>query len=136
MTALLTLERSQQVMRLCDEIVELDEQIQGVVIVNQKGRIIENKMRDDRVTKELSIEKNEMLFMEITLQMSMYHDFDNEFGPVKYGFLIREKFSILSLSLEEFTVIVFCDSNVDHFSLYKKIKKINAHIAMNTILAG
>jgi len=123
-------------MRLCDEIVELDEQIQGVVIVNQKGRIIENKMRDDRVTKELSIEKNEMLFMEITLQMSMYHDFDNEFGPVKYGFLIREKFSILSLSLEEFTVIVFCDSNVDHFSLYKKIKKINAHIAMNTILAG
>jgi hypothetical protein len=124
-------------MRLCNEIIELDKQIQGVVIVNQKGRIIENIMRDDRVTKELSEQKNEMLFMGFTLQMSMFHDFDNEFGPVKYGFLIREKYSILSLPLDEFMVIVFSDSQLDHFSLYKKIiKKTHPRNAMNIILVG
>lgn len=117
--------------------IKLDDQIHRVVIANQKGRIIENKLRDDRAIKELSEQKNEMLFMGFALQMSMFQDFDNEFGPVKYGFLIREKFSILSIPLDEFIVIVFCDSHVDHFSLYEKIaKKTDSCNTTNIILAG
>src|SRR5574342_735211 len=137
MTALLTLERNLQLEKLCNEILGLDKHIENVVIVNQKGHIIENKVRDDRVTKDLSKQKSEMLFMEFTLQMSMFRDFDDEFGPIKYGFLVREKVSISSFPLDEYIIIVFSNSCVNHGSLYNKITRaIEGCSSIKQVLAG
>lgn len=71
-----------QLDNLCELILESNERIHLVVVIDQKGRVIENKMRDDRVTKNLTDQKREMLFMECALQLSMIRDFDDEFGKL------------------------------------------------------
>ena len=96
MTALLTLERSMQLDNLCELILESNERIHLVVVIDQKGRVIESKMRDDRVTKNLTDQKKEMLFMECALQLSMIRDFDDEFGKLQYTYSTREKISFFS----------------------------------------
>lgn len=124
MTALLTLERSLQLGRLCSSILEIDKKIQLVVIINQRGRIIEKKMRDDWATKDLIDQKKEMLFMGCALQISMSHDFDPEFGTVRYTFMERKTMTIFSFPLAEDMVVVISEPNITPISFGKKITKI------------
>lgn len=123
-TALLTLERSLQFTRLCRSILEDNDQVQLVVIINQKGRIVENKTRDDRVTKGLSNQKKEMLFMECVLQMSMNKDFDSEFGILRYTLSVREEISIFCFSFEDHIIVAFIEPNTNLITTGQDISKI------------
>jgi len=118
MTALLTLERGLQLNRLCGLILDSSEIIHDVAIIDKKGRVAENMMRDDRVTKNLTDQKREMLYMECALQLSMVRDFDDEFGVAKYTHSTREKVSIFSFLLDDYSIIVLSepDTNPKVFS--------------------
>ena len=124
MTALLTLERSTQFDRLCELILDSNERIDLVAIIDQKGRVIENKMRDDRVIKNLTDQKREMLFMESALQLSMIRDFNDEFGAMKYTYSTREKISFFSFLINDYTVIVISEPNENPLLLATQVIEI------------
>lgn len=132
MTALLTLERSTQLDILCSLILNSNEKISLVAIIDQKGRVVENKMRDDRVMKNLSEQKREMLFMESALQLSMIRDFDDEFGTMKYNYSIREKISFFTFLLSDYGIIVISEPNENPSLLaVQVIEIINSPIESN-----
>ncbi|MGI0026866.1 MAG: hypothetical protein ACREAD_03390 [Nitrosopumilaceae archaeon] len=132
MTALLTLERNTQLDILCRLILDSNERIALVAIIDQKGRVIENSMRDDRVMKNLSDQKREMLFMESALQLSMIRDFDDEFGAMKYIYSIREKISFFTFLLNDFAIIIISEPSENPLSLTTQvIEIINSPIELN-----
>jgi len=123
-TAILTLERSMQFDRLFELILDSNERIDFVAIIDQKGRVIENKIRDDRVIKNLTEQKREMLFMESALQMSMIQDFNDEFGVVKYTYSTREKISFFLFLINDYGVIVISEPNENPSLLASKVIEI------------
>ena len=132
MTALLTLERNTQLDRLCDLILNNSKRINLVAIIDQKGRVIENKMRDDRVIKDLTDQKREMLFMESALQLSMIRDFDDEFGAMKYTYSTREKISFFTFLLNDYAIIVLSEPGENPLLLASQVVKIiNSPIESN-----
>ena len=124
MTALLTLERNTQLYGLCELILDSNEGIDLVAIIDQKGRVIENKIRDDRVIKNLTEQKKEMLFMESALQLSMIQDFNDEFGAVKYTYSTREKVSFFLFLINDYGVIVISEPNENPSLLATKVIEI------------
>jgi hypothetical protein len=136
-TALLTLERSTQFDRLCRLILSCNERIILVAIIDQKGRVIENSTRDDRVIKNLSVQKREMLFMESALQLSMNRDFDDEFGAVKYTYSAREKISFFTFLLNDYAIIVLSEPEENPLLLATHtIEIINSPIESNKEIAN
>ena len=137
MTALLTLEQSTQLDILCGLILDSNERIILVAIIDQKGRVIENKMRDDRVIKNLTDQKREMLFMESALQLSMIRDFDDEFGAMKYTYSTREKISFFTFSLHSYGIIVLSDPGENPLLLAAQVVEIiNSPIEPNSEIAN
>ena len=110
--------------RLCELILDSNERIDFVAIIDQKGRVIENKIRDDRVIKNLTEQKREMLFMESALQMSMIQDFNDEFGAMKYTYLTREKISFFLFLINDYGVIVISEPNENPSLLASKVIEI------------
>jgi hypothetical protein len=126
-TALLTLERSTQFDRLCELILDSNERIDLVAIIDQKGRVIDNKIRDDRVIKNLTDQKREMLFMESALQLSMIRDFNDEFGVMKYTYSTREKILFFSFLINDYAVIVISEPNENPLLLATQVIEIIHH---------
>jgi len=110
--------------RLCELILDSNERIDFVAIIDQKGRVIENKIRDDRVIKNLTEQKREMLFMESALQMSMIQDFNDEFGAMKYTYSTREKISFFLFLINDYGVIVISEPNENPSLLASKVIEI------------
>ncbi|HEV2192431.1 MAG TPA: hypothetical protein VGR54_02295 [Nitrosopumilaceae archaeon] len=137
MTALLTLERSTQLDVMCSLILDSNERITLVAIIDQKGRVIENSMRDDRVIKNLTDQKKEMLFMESALQLSMIRDFDDDFGAMKYTYSTREKISFFTFSLDGYAVIVLSEPSENPLLLAAQVVEIiNSPIESNNEIAN
>jgi len=113
-----------QLDRLSELILDSNERIDLVAIIDQKGRVIENKIRDDRVIKNLTEQKREMLFMESALQLSMIQDFNDEFGTVKYTYSTRKKISFFLFLINDYAVIVISEPNENPLLLATKVIEI------------
>ena len=110
--------------RLFELILDSNERIDFVAIIDQKGRVIENKIRDDRVIKNLTEQKREMLFMESALQLSMIKDINDEFGAMKYTYSTREKISFFLFLINDYAVIVISEPNENPSLLATKVIEI------------
>lgn len=90
---------------LCNDICNLDENIEMVTVLNQKGRSIEMKVRGGGDI-DLTPAKKEMFFMQCILQASMNKDNDDEFGKVKSSIVERERFTIFSFEFFNYVIVV------------------------------
>jgi len=89
---------------LCNDIVNLDENICMVTVLNQKGRSIEIKDREEEM--DLTPIKKEMFFMQCVLQTSMNKEHDDESGRVKCTIFERERFTIFSYEFFNYVILV------------------------------
>ena len=111
---------------LCNEIANLDNDIELVAVLNHKGRVIETKAREEGIDKALTVQKREMFFMQSVLQTSMNRDHDNEFGKVKSSILERERFTTLSFEFHNYVILVVLRPSLDLIELKNLIlEKIN-----------
>jgi len=90
---------------LCNDIANLDENIEMVTVLNQKGRPIETMVREG-TDMDLTPAKKEMFFMQCILQTSMNKDNDDEFGRVKSSIVERERFTIFSFEFFNYVILV------------------------------
>ncbi|MDE1769782.1 MAG: hypothetical protein KGI28_04425 [Thaumarchaeota archaeon] len=91
---------------LCANIAKINDSIELVAILNNKGRVIEISEREDGINKELMPQKREMFFMESVLKSSMNKEHDNEFGKVHGTIIEREKFTIFSFDVLNYVIVV------------------------------
>lgn len=94
---------------LCNDIANLDENIEMVTILNSKGRPIEMKIREGTEI-DLTPVKKEMFFMQSVLQASMNKDQDEEFGRVKCTIFERERGTIFSFEFLNYVILVITRS--------------------------
>ena len=111
---------------LCNDIVNLDENIEMVTVLNSKGRPIEMKVREETV--DLTPVKKEMFFMQSVLQTSMNKDQDEEFGRVKSVIFERERCTIFLFEFFNYVILVVSTSVTYPMNLknciYEKIVSI------------
>jgi hypothetical protein len=91
---------------LCNDIANLDESIEMVTVLNQKGRPVEIKVRKEGIDREFTPIKKEMFFMQCVLQASMNRDQDDEFGMIRSSIFERERFTIFSFEFFTYVIVV------------------------------
>ena len=91
---------------LCNDITNLDENIELVAVLNQKGRAVEIKVKEEELDRDLTPIKREMFFMQCVLKASMHRDQDDEFGRIKCSVVERERFTIFSFDFFNYVIVV------------------------------
>jgi hypothetical protein len=115
------LERKPPLDLICKQISCVDDHIDLVAILNQKGRVEDMIARDDGVNRDLTGQKREMLFMECVLQASMHKEYDDEFGKVKGSIIQREKILAFSFQVDDYFLLVLTKPVPDPTALQQKI---------------
>ncbi|MDE1842592.1 MAG: hypothetical protein KGH95_02955 [Thaumarchaeota archaeon] len=90
---------------MCNEIINIDNNINLVVVLNNKGRVVETKVREAIDTYYNPLKK-EMFFMQCVLQASMNKDHDDELGRVTSTIHEREKFTMFSFEFFNYVIVV------------------------------
>ncbi|MDE1767089.1 MAG: hypothetical protein KGI27_12585 [Thaumarchaeota archaeon] len=111
---------------LCHSILGINRNIQSVAVINKLGRAVEKINRAGNV-KEISEEKNQMLFMQCILEISMGKDFDEEYGQVNYHLSGRENLTMLTFPISDHVVLVTSEKNISPISLARQITKAVSH---------
>ncbi len=114
-------EQNLTILRLCSEILASNEHITFVSSVNKNGRVIEFKVKNDRVISNLSKQETEMFFMQRTLQTSLCMDFDDLIGPLDCIILQRETLFEFLFPYSEGLLFVMSDLDVIPNYLGKRI---------------
>lgn len=91
---------------LCNEIINIDNDIDLVTVLNHIGRVVEIKAREEVMNKHFTPLKREMLFVQCVLQASMNKDHDDELGKVTSSILERERFTMFSFEFFNYTILV------------------------------
>ncbi|MDE1831108.1 MAG: hypothetical protein KGI02_01930 [Thaumarchaeota archaeon] len=111
---------------LCNDIANLDNDVEFVAVLNHKGRVIETKARENGIDKILTMQKREMFFMQCVLQTSMNRDHDDEFGKVKSSILERERSTTLLFEFFNYVILVVSRPSLNPIQLKNSImEKIN-----------
>lgn len=120
---------------LCHSILDLNKNIQSVAVINKLGRPLE---RINRIAnaQEVSEEKNQMLFMQCALEISMGKDFDEDYGPINYHLSGRENLIMLTFPINDHVVLVTSEKNISPILLAKQVTKAITHYrkSMNVLL--
>jgi len=109
---------------LCQKVLKIDPKMRSARVINNKGRLIAGGMIQGKKALEDS-KQDEMLFMELALRVRMRHEFDNEFGKVKFSMSLREKVIIMSFPLTGGNVFLTSgETNLDFGNVTIKILKL------------
>lgn len=105
---------------LCNNILDINTNIQSVSVINKHGRAVERKTSDD-ADPQVTGQKIEMFFMQCVLTISMGRDFDTEFGEIGYVHVDRKNLSMFSFPVLDHIVLVTSKAAISPISLAKDI---------------
>ena len=108
---------------LCSNISQIDENIELIAVLNNKGRAIEMTAKENGVNKDLTPMKREMLFMESVLKSKMNKEHNHEFGNVYSSILEREKFTVFSFEMLEYVILVISKPIINPMELKNRISE-------------
>ena len=84
--------------KICKAIMDLDPKMRSARIINSRGHLVAGGMKEGLKSLE-DAKQDEMMFMELALRVRMRHEFDKEFGAVRFSLSYREKVVIMSFPL-------------------------------------
>lgn len=110
----------------CKLLLQEDE-IRFAGIVNRMGRLVAGGFKKGVMPL---VDKDELqkLYLELTLRVSMRHEFDDRLGPVKYSASYREKALVLSFLLDSNILLI---STYPGINIDKTASKIMKTIGLN-----
>lgn len=108
---------------LCSNITKIDDNIELVAVLNNKGRAIEMIAREEGVNRDLPPQKREMLFMEYVLKSNMNKEHNQEFGKVFSSILEREKFTVLTFEIIDYVLLIISKPINNPIDLKNKISE-------------
>jgi len=109
---------------LCAKAMSVDPKMRSVRVINDLGRLVAGGMKSGKRALEAQ-KQDEMLFMEVALRVRMRHEFDKEFGAVKFSMSYRDKVIIISYPLSDGNVLLTsAEKTMDFGKVSFKILKI------------
>ena len=109
---------------LCAKAMSVDPKMRSVRVINDLGRLVAGGMKSGKHALEAQ-KQDEMLFMEVALRVRMRHEFDKEFGAVKFSMSYRDKVIIISYPLSDGNVLLTsAEKTMDFGKVSFKILKI------------
>ena len=106
--------------KLCEMVKEMDSKIRFAGVINERGKLVAGGMKKN-ITPLESEKDDEMLFMELALRVRMRREFDRQLGKVTFALALREKALAMSFPLNDETLYVYAEKDVDYRELPKKI---------------
>ena len=120
--ASLSLERSLNVAKVCNNIISFIPGIHFVSVINKNGRMIDTKLSDDSNTKNLTQQELEMLYIQRALQTCMNKELDEKWGSLYYTISGRD--SMLEFIFPFNNEIIFIATNND-LSIQDTVRQIS-----------
>ncbi|MEX0640160.1 MAG: DUF6659 family protein [Nitrosopumilaceae archaeon] len=110
--------------KVCQQIMILDPNMRSARVINNRGHLVAGGMKKGMMPLE-NEKQDEMMFMEIALRVRMRHEFDKEFGQVRFSLSYRDKVIIYSFPLPDENVLLVSSSReADFGKIPFKILKI------------
>ncbi len=108
--------------QICDKIKNLDEKIQFVSVINEKGNLVTGGVSDD---SESSQNKRfyEDLYEEVATRVKLRKDFDMVLGKLKGSIIIRHRVVTMSIPIKNDILFVSADTSINYGVLLEKILK-------------
>ena len=108
--------------QICDKIKNLDEKIQFVSVINEKGNLVTGGVSDD---SESSQNKRfyEDLYEEVATRVKLRKDFDMVLGKLKGSIIIRHRVVTMSIPIKNDILFVSADTSINYGALLEKILK-------------
>ena len=108
--------------QICDKIKNLDEKIQFVSVINEKGNLVTGGVSDD---SESSQNKRfyEDLYEEVATRVKLRKDFDMVLGKLKGSIIIRHRVVTMSIPIKNDILFVSADTSINYSVLLEKILK-------------
>ena len=113
--------KQEELIKIVEKILSLDEQMRFVAIIDLKGKIIEGIMNEGKTSLE-SQKQEELFCKQVADRRKMRQDFDNELGKVRYVNVEREKVTQIVVYSKKNTIFVTMEPEI---TLQKKTDIIN-----------
>ena len=108
---------------ICNSILELHEKIRFAGVINERGRLVAGRMKEN--VEPLENEKDdEMIFMELALRVKMRKEFDKQLGQVNFAMASRERALAISVNINDDILYVVAEPDADYGVLPKQILEI------------
>jgi hypothetical protein len=108
--------------QICDKIKNLDEKIQFVSVINEKGNLVTGGMSDDSESVE-NKRFYEDLYEEVATRVKLRKDFDMVLGKLKGSIIIRHRVVTMSIPIKNDILFVSTDTSINYSVLLEKILK-------------
>jgi hypothetical protein len=108
---------------ICNKVGDLDEKIQFVSVINEKGNLVAGGMNDDSE----SIQNKrfyEDLYEEVATRIKLRKKFDSILGEMKGTIVIRNRVITINVPIKNNFLFVSADTTINYNVILKKILKI------------
>ena len=113
--------KQEELIKIVEKILSLDEQMRFAAIIDLKGKIVEGIMKEGKASLE-SQKQEELFCKQVADRRKMRHQFDNELGKVRYVNVEREKVTQIVVYSKKNTIFVTMEPEI---TLQKKTDIIN-----------
>ena len=116
-------ERVIEYSKLCDTVMDLNEDIRFAGVINDLGRLVAGGMRPGVEPLETESD-DEMLYMELALRVRMRQEFDVQMGAVDFAIVSRKRALTISFPVDTHILYVAAEPGSDYCRLPKLIEKV------------
>ena len=113
--------KQEELIKIVEKILSLDEQMRFAAIIDLKGKIVEGIMKEGKTSLE-SQKQEELFCKQVADRRKMRQEFDNELGKVRYVNVEREKVTQIVVYSKKNTIFVTMEPEI---TLQKKTDIIN-----------
>jgi len=122
--------KQDELIKIVESILSLDDQMRFAAIIDLKGNIVEGIMKEGKSSLE-SQKQEELFCKQVAKRRMMRQDFDNELGKVRFVNVEREKVTQLVIYSKKKTVFVTMEPEVTiqtKMDIINNIKKLTLNL--------
>ena len=122
--------KKSKLLKLVEDIIDLNPKMRFVAIIDLKGNIVESIMKSGKTS--LKTQKEELHFcQQVAKRRKMRHEFDRPLGKVRYVHVEREKVTQLVIYSKRKTIYFTVEPKLSinkKLQLVMRIKKLTTHL--------
>jgi hypothetical protein len=122
--------KKSKLLKLVEDIIDLNPKMRFVAIIDLKGNIVESIMKSGKTS--LKTQKEELHFcQQVAKRRKMRHEFDRPLGKIRYVHVERQKVTQLVIYSKRKTIYFTVEPKLSinkKLQLVMRIKKLTTHL--------
>ena len=115
--------RSENLKRLLDEVLEIDDSVRFVGMLDDKENTLRSKLKDGKVSR-LTPSEDEKFALDLRNMKQIQDSLNEQLGAVTYMYINREKIPLLVYFCDDLIIYVSCEPNVEYQQIMKIVVKL------------